>query len=68
MISDTGNHLVREVNPKGRISTIAGTGADSSNGDGGPAVRASLRSPQGLAVMPDGSILVADPVANRVRD
>ena len=67
VISDTGNHLVREVNPKGRISTIAGTGADSSNGDGGPAVRASLRSPQGLAVMPDGSILVADPVANRVR-
>lgn len=66
-ISDTGNHLVREVNPSGRISTIAGTGTDSSRGDGGPAVRASLRAPQGLAVTGDGSIIVADPVANRVR-
>jgi hypothetical protein len=67
VVADTGNHLVREVHPNGHISTIAGTGADASTGDGGPAARASLRAPQGLAVMPDGSILVADPVANRVR-
>lgn len=66
-IADTGNHVVREVHTDGRISTLAGNGADASTGDGGPAVRASLRGPQGLAVMADGSILVADPVANRVR-
>ena len=67
VISDTGNHVVREVRPDGRIATIAGTGLDASRGDGGPATSASLRAPQGLAVMADGSILVADPVANRVR-
>lgn len=67
VIADTGNHVVREVRPDGRISTIAGTGLDASRGDGGPAARAALRAPQGLAVMADGSILVADPVANRVR-
>jgi len=68
LIADTGNHLVREVHPNGRISTVAGTGVDASRGDGGPAVRASLRAPQGLAVEPDGTILIADPVANRVRE
>ena len=67
VIADTGNHVVREVSPGGRISTIAGNGADASKGDGGPATHASLRAPQGLAMMGDGSILVADPVANRVR-
>jgi len=67
LIADTGNHRVREVHPDGRISTIAGTGVDASTGDGGRAVRASLRAPQGLAVAPDGSILIADPVASRVR-
>ena len=68
VIADTGNHRVREVHPNGRVSTIAGTGVDASTGDGGPAVRASLRSPQGLAVTASGSILIADPVANRVRE
>lgn len=67
VIADTGNHLVREVSASGRISTIAGTGRDASGGDEGTATRASLRAPQGLAVMADGSILVADPLANRVR-
>lgn len=67
LIADTGNHRVREVHPNGRISTIAGTGADASKGDGGRATRAALEAPQGLAVGPDGSIYIADPVANRVR-
>jgi hypothetical protein len=68
VIADTGNHLVREVRPNGHISTVAGTGVAGSTGDGGPAVRASLRSPQGIAVTANGSILIADPVANRVRE
>ena len=67
LIADTGNHLVREVHPNGRISTIAGTGVDASTGDGRFALRASLRAPQGLAVAADGTIYVADPVANRIR-
>ena len=67
VIADTGNHKVREVHPTGRISTIAGNGVDASSGDGGPAVHASLQSPQGLAVAADGSIVIADPAADRVR-
>ena len=68
VIADTGNHVVREVRPDGRIATIAGTGVAGSTGDGGLAVHASLRSPQGVAVSGNGSILIADPAANRVRE
>jgi hypothetical protein len=68
LIADTGNHVVREVRPNGRIATIAGTGVAGSTGDGGPAVRAALRSPQGVAVSANGSIVIADPAANRVRE
>ncbi|HEY2655193.1 MAG TPA: hypothetical protein VGI55_05350 [Solirubrobacteraceae bacterium] len=67
LIADTGNHVIREVRPDGRIVTIAGTGKDGSAGDGRPASRASLQSPQGLAITPDGTILIADPPANTVR-
>jgi sugar lactone lactonase YvrE len=67
LIADTGDHRVLRVDPDGRVVIIAGTGADTSAGDGGPARRASLMSPEGLAVEPDGAILIADPAANRVR-
>ena len=67
LIADTGNHVIREVRPDGRIITIAGTGKDGSTGNGGPASRASLQSPQGLAITSNGSILIADPPANTVR-
>jgi hypothetical protein len=67
LIADTGDHMIREVRPDGRIVNIAGTGKDGSTGNGGPALRASLRSPQGLAITPNGSILIADPPANMVR-
>ncbi len=67
LIADTGNHRVLHVRPDGRVVTIAGTGVDASTGDGGPATRASMMSPEGLAVEPNGAILIADPPANRIR-
>jgi hypothetical protein len=67
LIADTGNHVVDEVDPSGRIRRLAGTGIAGSSGDGGPASQASLDSPQGLAVGSDGSIVIADPADNRVR-
>ena len=67
LIADTRNHRVLRVHPDGRVATIAGTGVDASTGDGGPATRASLMSPEGLAVERDGAILIADPAANRIR-
>ena len=60
LISDAGQHRLRLVNQATKlISTFAGQGGSGSGGDGGPATAASLASPQGLVVAPDGSIYVS---------
>ena len=51
---------VRVVRRDGTVGTLAGTGAEGYSGDGGPAARATLRHPHDVAVLSDGSILVAD--------
>jgi PKD repeat protein len=59
-ISDSSNSRVRRVGPDGVITTFAGTGTFGSGGDGGPAIKASLGSPTGLALGSDGSLYIAD--------
>jgi glucose/arabinose dehydrogenase len=49
------------------IFTAAGTGVLGFGGDGGPATRAVLNHPRGLAALPDGGYLIADATGNRVR-
>ncbi|MEO8799780.1 MAG: hypothetical protein ABI551_17935, partial [Polyangiaceae bacterium] len=66
-IADSGNRRVRKITPNGVISTVAGTGNDAYDGDGGPATSASIREPHGLAVGPDGSLYVTDTVAENLR-
>ncbi len=66
-VSDTGNHRVRRMSPDGSIVTVAGRGAPGSDGDGGPAVAAFLRSPRGLAADAAGNIYIADTGNGRVR-
>lgn len=58
---------VREVEPDGRISTLAGTGDAGDAGDGGPAAQAQLNTPQGLAVDSLGRVYIADTLSNRIR-
>jgi len=58
---------VREVEPDGRITTLAGTGAAGFGGDVGPATLAELNTPQGLAVDSAGRVYIADTLNNRVR-
>jgi uncharacterized protein (TIGR03437 family) len=50
----------------GIITTVAGNGAQTSSGDGGPATSASL-APWGVAVDASGSLFIADPFNNRIR-
>jgi hypothetical protein len=42
------------------VTTVAGTGAVGHTGDGGPAARALLASPSGIAVDGAGDVVVAD--------
>lgn len=64
---DTENHAIRKVDARsGIITTVAG-GRLGSGGDGGPATAAGLDRPHGVAVRPDGSILIGDTNNHRVR-
>ena len=66
-IADTNNNRIRKVDAAGVISTIAGNGIAGYAGDGGPAVSASLRTPQGVAVDADGNLYIADASNYRIR-
>jgi sugar lactone lactonase YvrE len=66
-IGDSNNNRVREVDPSGVISTIAGTGVFGYSGDGGPATSAQLNGPSGMAMDAAGDLFIADTFNNRVR-
>jgi sugar lactone lactonase YvrE len=65
-VSETGRHMVRRVNLQGEISTVAGTGTQGFDGDGGLATAALLDSPLGLAV-DDANLYIADSHNHRIR-
>jgi uncharacterized protein (TIGR03437 family) len=66
-IADAGNHSVVAVSPSGILTRVAGTGTAGNSGDGGPALRAQLRFPTGLAVARDGTLFIADTYNHRIR-
>lgn len=66
--ADRLNGRVRKVDASGIISTLAGDGGGAGHGDGGPAARAGLKEPNGLAFNADQSCLfIADVADHRVR-
>jgi sugar lactone lactonase YvrE len=72
-VADTINNRVRMIDPKGVISTIAGsgpTGLDAGTyvGDGGPATKAQLNFPNGLAVDAAGNLYIADHGNDAIRE
>jgi DNA-binding beta-propeller fold protein YncE len=68
-IADRHNHCVRRVDSaSGVITTVAGTGAAGFSGDGGPASRAGMAEPNGLALDPaQRRLFIADVADHRVR-
>jgi sugar lactone lactonase YvrE len=66
-IADTNNSRIREVNGTGIISTIAGNGTSGFNGDGGPAIAASLSIPVEIALDSAGNLYITDANNNRIR-
>jgi hypothetical protein len=67
-IADTNSSRVRKVSPGGTITTFAGTGSCGSGvGNGGPATRAELCLPSGVAVDGQGNVYIVETDRARVR-
>jgi sugar lactone lactonase YvrE len=62
----TGTSFGRSV-VSGDIYTVAGTGAATSTGDGGPATSATIDQPIGVAVDAHGNLVIGDYLGQRVR-
>ncbi len=65
------NHLIRRVDAKANtISTVVGTGQAGFGGDGGPAIKAQLRTPHSIALYEAGNrreLYIADIGNHRIR-
>jgi hypothetical protein len=65
-IADRGNNVIRKV-ANGIITTIAGNGKAGYSGDGGPATRAQITRPAGVAVDTAGNVYIAGARRNVIR-
>ena len=67
-IADANNGRIRKITAStGVISTIAGSGASSHSGDGGPATLATIYYPQGIALDSSGNVYIAETDYNYIR-
>ena len=66
-IADSLHNRIRKVDTTQTMSTIAGTGAASYTGDGGPALNATLNIPSGVALDGAGNLFIADTGSNVIR-
>jgi len=64
VVADTSNARIRLITSEGVVTTLAGDGPGFADGTGAVA---RFDSPQGVAVRPDGIIVVADADNNRIR-
>jgi sugar lactone lactonase YvrE len=67
-IADSANNRIRMVDSRGTITTVAGSyDVYDDSGDRGAAVNARLSFPFGVAVAPNGSLVIADTGNHRLR-
>jgi len=66
-IADSGNNLIRQLTPDGRLITLAGNASNGYSGDGGQARNAALSFPTSVVPARDGSIYISDRNNHRIR-
>ena len=69
-VADSRNHRLRRITPDGTVTTVAGAGPVDCMPGGfadGPADRARLFNPTGIAVASDGIVYFADTGNHRIR-
>ncbi|MDE1163329.1 MAG: Ig-like domain repeat protein [Acidobacteriaceae bacterium] len=67
-VADLTNNRIRKIDPSGVITTVAGNGNRTFDGDGGSGPAAALNAPAGVALDPAGNIYIGDSGNNRVRE
>ena len=67
LIAEQYSMRIRRVGTDGIVTTFAGTGAQGSTGDGGPATAATFQYPASVAATDDGTVYVSDQDGTRVR-
>jgi len=60
-------NVVRRIDRRGTIAIVAGTGRPGEAGDGGPAVRARLTTPETVAVDGRGDLYIGDQGSGAIR-
>lgn len=67
--ADSNNHVVRRIDPQNNIHPFAGNFALGAgfSGDYAPATQAQLDTPDGVAIAPDGDLIIADSHNDRIR-
>ncbi|MBS1856802.1 MAG: hypothetical protein JST11_15650 [Acidobacteria bacterium] len=65
-IADSGNRRIAKY-ANGQLTTVAGNGNLGSGGDGGPATKAQLNNPVGIATDAAGNLYIADANNSRIR-
>lgn len=65
--SDTGNDVIRKIDPSGMMTRFAGAGYNTFIYDGGPALNASIRQPNGICVDKFNNVYICDVYNYRIR-
>jgi GT2 family glycosyltransferase/DNA-binding beta-propeller fold protein YncE len=68
--ADTNNHVIRRIDSRKTVITTEAGNHDLDagfSGDNGPATEAQLDTPDGVAIAPDGDLIIADSHNDRIR-
>ncbi len=66
-LADSNNDVIKRYDRRVGISIVVGNGRSGFSGDHGVATRAMLDTPDGVAIAPDGDLIVADSRNDRIR-
>ncbi len=66
-IAEQTSHRIRRIDVNGIITTYAGNGVPGYSGDGGPAVKANIKSPFRMMFDQKGNLYFSDRDNNRIR-
>jgi GT2 family glycosyltransferase/DNA-binding beta-propeller fold protein YncE len=65
--ADSNNNVIDRIDRRANVVTVVGNKTNGFSGDNGPATRAQLDTPDGVAIAPDGDLIVADSHNHRIR-